>query len=239
MGETLDQILQPGRCNKMKVDLRLYALVDPEHTGGHDIAALAGAVVKGGATLVQLRDKKGSTREMVARARAIHAALRGTGVPLLINDRVDVALAAGVEGVHIGWDDMAADDARRLLGRDAIIGLSINSAERARTAPIELLDYVCIGGVFATSSKDNPNPPQGVAGVRAFADIIRPRAPNGFPVGAIAGITAANAGEVIAGGLDGVAVITALSLKSDPEAAARELRGIVDRNLKVGAGAPA
>jgi thiamine-phosphate pyrophosphorylase len=98
---------------------------------------------------------------------------------------------------------------------------------------LDLLDYVCIGGVFATSSKDNPNPPQGVAGVRAFADIIRARAPAGFPVGAIAGITAANAGDVIAGGLDGVAVITALSNDHDPAAAARRLRGIVDGALKV------
>lgn len=215
----------------MKADLRVYALVDPEHTGGHDLAELAAAVVRGGATLVQLRDKKGTTREMVARARAIRAALEGSRVPLLINDRIDVALAAGAEGVHIGWDDMAADDARRLLGPQAIIGLSINSAGRARTAPLDLLDYVCIGGVFATASKDNPNPPQGIAGVRALADIIRPRAPTGFPVGAIAGITAANAADVIAGGLDGVAVITALSLKPDPETAARELRGIVDRAL--------
>ena len=104
----------------MTPDLRLYALVDPEHTGGHDLADLTRAVARGGATLVQLRDKVGSTRQMIERARALVAALTGSGVPLIVNDRVDVALAAGAGGVHVGQDDMAVADARRLLGRDAI-----------------------------------------------------------------------------------------------------------------------
>jgi thiamine-phosphate pyrophosphorylase len=212
------------------VDLRLYALVDPDTSGGHALADLAARVVAGGATLVQLRDKTGTTRRMIDEARAIRAALARTGVPLLVNDRVDVALAAGAEGVHIGWDDMEAADARRLLGPKAIIGLSINSAERARTAPLELLDYVAIGGVFATTSKDNPNPPQGVSGVAALAQIIRSRAP-GLPVGAIAGIDESNAADVIAAGLDGVAVISALSKRPDPEAAARALRSAVDAGM--------
>ncbi|MBJ7408392.1 MAG: thiamine phosphate synthase, partial [Bradyrhizobium sp.] len=88
-------------------------------------------------------------------ARAIKAALAGSFVPLLINDRVDVALAAGADGVHVGWDDMPVADARRLLGREAIIGLSIKTRAQIDAAPIDLLDYVCIGGVFETSSKDN------------------------------------------------------------------------------------
>src|ERR687888_650632 len=103
------------------LDLRLYALVDPERANGRALDDIAGAVAAGGATLVQLRDKDGSTRRLVAEARAIKAALRPSGVPLVINDRVDVALAASADGVHVGQADMAVDDARRLLGRQAII----------------------------------------------------------------------------------------------------------------------
>src|SRR5882672_11925214 len=108
----------------MPVDLRLYALVDPEHAGGHALADLARLVAQGGATLVQLRDKRSETRRMVEHARAIKAALAPFNVPLLINDRVDVALASGADGVHVGQTDMAVEDARRLLGSDAVIGLS-------------------------------------------------------------------------------------------------------------------
>jgi thiamine-phosphate pyrophosphorylase len=211
----------------MTVDLRLYALVDPEHAGGHALADLARLVAEGGATLVQLRDKRSETRRMVEHARAVKAALAPFNVPLLINDRVDVALACGADGVHVGHDDMAVDDARRLLGRHAIIGLSIKTVAQAEAAPIDLLDYVGVGGVFATSSKDNTSAPIGPAGLARIADIFRRRAPK-FPLCGIAGIDASNAGDTIAAGADGVAVISALSLARDPRAAARELRGIVD-----------
>jgi thiamine-phosphate pyrophosphorylase len=211
----------------MKLDLRLYALVDPEHSPGRDLAELARLVALGGATLVQLRDKRSDTRVMVERARALKAALAPFHVPLLINDRVDVALAAGADGAHVGQDDMAVADARRLLGRGAIIGLSIKTVEQAEAAPIDLIDYAGIGGVFATTSKDNPKPPIGPSGLMRVATALRRRVPD-FPVCGIAGIDARNAGEVIAAGADGVAVISALSLQRDPQAAARELRGIVD-----------
>jgi thiamine-phosphate pyrophosphorylase len=211
----------------MTVDLSLYALVDPERSGGHALPDLARAVVAGGATLLQLRDKQGDTRAMVETARAIKAAIAGSGVPLLINDRVDVALAAGADGVHVGWDDMTPADARRLLGPQAIIGLSMKTMEQAREAPLDLIDYVCVGGVFATMSKDNPQPPIGVDGLRRIATEVRARKP-GFPVGAIAGIDASNAADVMTAGVDGVAVISALSMTKDPRAAARDLRALVD-----------
>ena len=207
----------------MTVDLRLYALVDPEHAGGRDLAELSRLVAQGGATLVQLRDKRSDTRPMVERARAIKAALAPFNIPLLVNDRVDVALASGADGVHVGQQDMAVEDARRLLGPRAIIGLSIKTVAQAEAAPIDLLDYVGVGGVFATSSKDNPNPPIGPAGLARIADVFRRRAP-GFPLCGIAGIDASNAGEAVAAGADGVAVISALSLQADPQAAARALR---------------
>lgn len=214
----------------MDVDLRLYALVDPAVAGGRPLADLA-ARIASSATLVQLRDKHGSTRAMVEEARALRAVLEPKGVPLLINDRVDVALAAEADGVHIGQDDLAPADARLLLGRGAIIGLSIKTVEQARAAPLDLLNYVAIGGVYSTTSKDNKAAPIGVAGLRAIVEAIRAREPN-YPICAIAGITSGNAANVISAGADGVAVISALSLAPDPAKAAQELRAVVDSALK-------
>lgn len=214
----------------MPVDLRLYAIVDPEHAGGRTLPELARMVAAGGATLVQLRDKVSETRAMVDTARAIKAALAPFGVPLLINDRVDVALAADADGVHVGQTDMAPADARRLLGSKAIIGLSINTPALAEAAPVELLDYVGIGGVYATVSKQQKKLPIGVDGLRQIVAVFQQRKP-GFPACAIAGITAANAAPTIAAGADGVSVISALSRAPDPAAAARALRAIVDQAL--------
>ncbi|TMJ29927.1 MAG: thiamine phosphate synthase [Alphaproteobacteria bacterium] len=214
----------------MALDLRLYALIDPEHAGGPHLVELAQLLAQGGATLVQLRDKRSPTRLFVERAREIKAALTGFAVPLLINDRVDVALACGADGVHVGQEDMTVADARRLMGSSAIIGLSIKMPAEAETAPLDLLNYVGVGGVFATSSKDNPAAPIGVAGLTRIAGIVRRRA-RGFPVCAIAGITMENAADALAAGADGVAVISALSHQRDPFEAARRLRAAVDAAL--------
>jgi thiamine-phosphate pyrophosphorylase len=212
------------------VDLRLNAILDPERAGGRDLADLARLVAEGGATLVQLRDKKNETRAMVAAARAIKAVLAPFAVPLVVNDRIDVALAAQANGVHIGPDDMAAEDARRLLGLEAIIGLSVKSVEAAQAAPVGLIDYAGVGGVYVTLSKEQKSAPIGTDGLARIAEILRRRAPN-LPIAGIAGIDATNAAAVIAAGADGVAVISALTLASDPAAAARTLREIVDAML--------
>ena len=214
------------------IDLRLNAIVDPERANGRSLAELTRLVVKGGATLIQLRDKYGSTRRMIEEARAIHAVLAGTGVPLVINDHVDVALAAQADGVHVGQDDMPAQDARRLLGPTAIIGLSIKSVAMANAAPLDAIDYAGIGGVYATTSKDNPDPPIGIAGLRAIVAAFRARKRD-LPICGIAGIDAGNAADVIAAGADGIAVISALSMLADPQSAARELRGVVDFALRL------
>jgi thiamine-phosphate pyrophosphorylase len=213
----------------MDLDLALYAILDPTVAGGRKLTELARQIV-GSATLVQLRDKHASTRAMVEEARAIQSVLSSANVPLLINDRVDVALVAEADGVHIGQDDMSPADARLLLGRSAIIGLSIKSIAQAQAAPLEHLDYVAIGGVFATTSKDNTAAPVGIDGLRAIAQAVRIRARD-FPICAIAGINESNAADVIAAGADGVSVISTLSLAADPSAAAKRLRAVVDRAL--------
>jgi thiamine-phosphate pyrophosphorylase len=218
----------------MNVDLRLNAIVDPERCGGRDLAELARLCAEGGATLVQLRDKVSETRAMVEEARAIRNALAPFAVPFVVNDRVDVALAASADGVHLGQDDMAVADARRLLGVNAVIGLSIKNVGEAEAAPVELIDYVGSGGVYATLSKQQKNPPIGPEGLARIIAVLRSRAAKAhktLPVCGIAGIDADNAAAVIGAGADGVAVISALSLARDPAQAARALRQVVDAML--------
>jgi thiamine-phosphate pyrophosphorylase len=212
------------------LDLRLYAIVDPQRAGGHDLVDLACRVAAGGATLVQLRDKRGETRAMIEAARAIKRALAPFAVPFIVNDRVDVALVSRADGVHVGPDDIAVTDARALLGPDAIIGLSVKTVEAAETAPVEFIDYAGVGGVYATLSKEQNSAPIGTEGFASVAEALRRRAP-ALPVCGIAGIDAANAAAVIGAGADGVAVISALSLAADPAAAAQGLRGVVDAIL--------
>lgn len=214
----------------MPVDLRLNAIVDPERAGGRNLAELARLCAEGGATLIQLRDKISETRDMVEEARAIKQALKPFGVPFVVNDRIDVALAAEADGVHVGPDDMAVEDARALLGKRAIIGLSVKSVKEAEAAPLDLIDYVGSGGVYVTLSKQQKNKPIGPEGLAKIIAALRQRAPQ-LSVAGIAGIDAGNAGAVIGAGADGIAVISAISLAPDPAAAARALRGIVDSAL--------
>jgi thiamine-phosphate pyrophosphorylase len=211
------------------VDLRLYGIIDPTRTNGRDPVDLVRQAVAGGCTLIQYRDKTAGGRHLVEQARALKTALEGTGVPLLINDRVDVALAVGADGVHLGQDDMHPNDARRLLGPQAIIGLTVKTAEQADEMVRLKVDYSCVGGVFATLSKDNPSPPISLDGLARIA--FRARLASGSPVGAIAGIDHSNAGAVIAAGADGVAVISALFMAGDPKAEAQRLRSIIDETL--------
>jgi thiamine-phosphate pyrophosphorylase len=213
------------------IDLRLYAIVDPETSGGRPLPELAKVVAAGGATLVQLRDKKSGTADMISLACAVKAALPPQ-VPLIVNDRIDVALASGADGVHLGQEDGNVQEARERLGPGPFIGLTVQTLDHAWAAPLATIDYVGIGGVFATSSKNNPRPPIGTAGLRKIVDVFRYRIGN-FPMCAIAGITKENAASVIDAGVDGVSVISALSLAPNPEAAARELRNVVDEALRV------
>ncbi|MFC4174175.1 thiamine phosphate synthase [Microvirga sp. GCM10011540] len=211
------------------VDLRLYGIIDPERTGGRNPVELVRQAVAGGATLIQYRDKHAEGRRLVELARALKMALEGTRVPLLINDRVDIVLAAGADGVHLGQEDLHPEDARKLLGPHAIIGLTLKTPEHADALAHMPVDYGCIGGIFATVSKNNPSPPIGLDGLRAT--LTRARNASRGPVGAIAGIDASNAEPVIAAGADGIAVISAIFMAPDPQAEAARLRRIVDEAL--------
>lgn len=213
-----------------KVDYRLNAIVDGSLRDVGDLAELAAIAAQNGTTIIQYRDKDASTRTMIAQAVAMREALAGTGVPLLINDRVDVALASGAAGVHLGRDDMEPAMARRLLGKDAIIGLTVKNEADADTAAAADIDYACIGGVFTTLSKKNPDAPVGLDGFARLRARIAAVQPD-LPVGAIAGIDVTRAGEVVAAGASGAAIIASIFRASDIAAASRALRQAVDQAL--------
>lgn len=210
----------------MTLDILLYGIVDPQIARGRALAELVAAAARGGATLIQYRAKEASTREMVREARAIREALTGTGVPLLINDRIDVALAAGAQGVHLGADDMELADARRLLGETAIIGATLKHAGELPYLASTRIDYACIGGIFATTHKDNADAPLGLEGYATLRAQAR-NALGDLPIGAIAGINAANTASVMAAGADGIAVIGAMFAGDDVEAATRALHAAI------------
>lgn len=213
-----------------KVDYRLNAIVDGSLRDVGDLAELAAIAAQNGTTIIQYRDKDASTRAMIAQAVAMREALAGTGVPLLINDRVDVALASGADGVHMGRDDMEPAMARRLLGKKAIIGLTVKNEADADVAAAADIDYACIGGVFTTLSKKNADAPVGLDGFAALRTRIAAIQPD-LPVGAIAGIDAPRAGEVVRAGASGVAVIASIFRAQDIAAASRALRQAVDQAL--------
>lgn len=213
-----------------RVDLRLYAILGREQARARTLPELVAAAVAGGATLVQYREKHADARAQLEDLAALKAILAGTGVPLLVNDRVDIARAAGVDGVHLGQGDLPWEAARAMLGPDAIVGLTVKTHDHARGLAGAAIDYACIGGVFATMSKDNPDPPVGLGGLARLAASCREAAP-GLPVGAIAGIDAGNAAHVIGAGADGIAVISALFSAPEIAHAARVLRARVDEAL--------
>lgn len=183
---------------------RIYPITDTRLSGVSHADQVA-ALIDGGAGLIQLRDKYASPREFYSEAKAALAIARTHGARVIINDRVDIALALKADGVHLGQSDVPAIAARRLLGEAAIIGVSSHNLAQAELAATMPVDYVAFGPLFPTSTKDDPEP---VAGLEEFR-IVRVRLGT-FPLVAIGGITLANAGQVFAAGADAVAMIGAL-----------------------------
>ena len=197
--------------------LRLYLVTDRSFLGGRRLEDVVQEAVSGGVTMVQLREKDISTREFIALARDLKAVLGPLGVPLIINDRVDVALAAGADGVHIGQSDMLYTDARRLLGPDRIIGLSVENFAQIEEANALDVDYIGVSPVFATPTKTDTAQPFGIEGLR---EAVRMSA---HPTVAIGGMNAACAEAVMATGTDGMAVVSAIMGSADPRSAAAQL----------------
>ena len=194
-------------------------ITDPLLLAGRDpVAVCTKAVASGaGSTIIQVRWKNAPPAEILALARALVAALP---VPVIVNDRVDIALAAGAAGAHLGWDDPPLSALRPHVPPGFLLGISVGTGEEATRAADSGADYWSVGPCFATPSKLDAGPPLGPEG---FAALAR-RAPQDLPVIGIGGITAANAGAIMRAGAAGVAVIGAVLSASDPALAARELR---------------
>jgi thiamine-phosphate pyrophosphorylase len=206
----------------MRADVGVYLVTDPSCP---DLASVVAAAVEGGVSCVQVRDKKASPRERAERVAAIREIVGGR-VPVLVDDDLDAARAG--DGLHVGSDDVPPSVARAALGPTAVIGWSVG--EPAQLDDLEQLtacDYIAASPVWATPTKADAGRPLGLAGVGALAHRLAGR----LPLVAIGGIDATNAGEVISAGADGVAVVRAICMADDPAAAARALRGTVDRAL--------
>jgi thiamine-phosphate pyrophosphorylase len=208
------------------LDLSLCLVVGPDDTRGRPVRDVVLAAVAGGATIVQLRRKDHAARAFVEEARTLVAALRPRGVPLIVNDRVDVALAADADGVHVGQEDLPVADVRRLVGERMVVGLSITTLDEARALDPGLADYAGVGPVFATASKPDAAPALGLDGTRAVCEVLAAGA-RGLPAVAIGGIGPANAAAVRATGVAGVAVISAICAADDVRAAAASLAALM------------
>jgi thiamine-phosphate pyrophosphorylase len=197
--------------------LSLYLVTDSEHLGTRSLPHVCAQAVQAGVRAVQLRNKEASTRELVEQGRALKACIGHLGAIMLINDRVDVALAVGADGVHLGQDDISLEDARRIMGPDAIIGISVRTLEEIQIAQRGGADYLAVSGVFETATKTNLGIPVGLEGLG------RLRKATSEPLVAIGGINSSNAADVIAAGADGVAVVSAIMDAPDVPMACREL----------------
>ena len=211
-------------------DPTLYLVTDPDLARGRPLVEVVTAAVKGGVTLVQLRDKEAGGRALLEDARALKALLDPLGVPLIVNDRVDVAVAAGAAGCHVGQSDLPAAAARALLGADAILGVSLDRVDQVHGIDPEIVDYVAHGPFAATLTKPDAGGPVGAAGLAAV------RALTGLPLVAIGGIDARNVGDAVAAGADGIAVVSAIVAALDPEASSRTLRRAIEAARRERAG---
>ncbi|MGF7029873.1 thiamine-phosphate pyrophosphorylase [Paenibacillus mucilaginosus] len=204
--------------------LSVYLVTDTAGYEHRSAAEIVRAAIAGGVTLVQLRDKQAQLRDVLPAGREIRELCRSAGIPFVVNDRADLALLLEADGVHVGQDDLPAQEARRLLGPDAIIGVSAGTMEEAEWAVAQGADYLGVGPVYATASKKD-------AGEAIGTDLIariRSRWPQ-LPLVGIGGIHQGNAAPVLAAGAQGVAVISAITRQSDPQSAARGLADVCRR----------
>ncbi len=204
-----------------RFDPTLYLVTDSELAGGRVLTDVVAAAVRGGVTLVQLRDKHAAGRALLERARALKAVLDPRGVPLLVNDRADVAQAAGA-GCHVGQADLPAEAARAIIGPYALLGVSLDQPDQLRSVDGDLVDYVAYGPFAGTATKADAGGPVGVDGLAAV------RKQTMLPLIAIGGLDVRNVAAAVRAGADGIAVVSAIMAAADPEAASRGLRAAID-----------
>src|SRR5919202_3782730 len=210
--------MPPWDPERLRAALRLYLLADTGLAPPDRLPEIVSAALRGGFTAVQLRAKTATTLELLELARTLNAICGEAHVPFIVNDRVDVALAAEAAGAHVGHigeEDLSPHDARRLLGPEAIVGVSVATPQEAHMATSQGASYVSAGPMFATATKANAGPAAGETLLRSV------RASTRLPVVLIGGVTAERAAALFAAGADGVCVGAAILKAADPEAAAR------------------
>ena len=200
------------------IDYSLYLVTDRRLAKGRTTLDIIRAAVQGGVTCVQLREKTCPTREFITTALTIREFLQVRGIPLIINDRVDVAQAVGADGVHLGQSDMPLGLARALVNDSMLIGISVESLEEAVQAEAGGADYLGVGPIYPTPTKADAATPLGLQGLRAIRQAVS------LPLVSIGGLNLQNAAPVIHHGADGIAVVSAIVAAADPEQAAQELR---------------
>ncbi len=198
-------------------DLSVYLVLDPQLCHSLGMVQTARLAAEGGATMVQLRDKQASTAQMIETGQALKAVLTSFGIPLIINDDVEAAIAIGAEGVHVGQSDMEAAVTRKRVGQAMILGVSVETEELARQVDPSIVDYVGIGPVFATPTKPDHKQPIG------FGGLARIVAAASVPAVAIGGLKAEHAGKALSAGAKGIAVVSAICGQQDPKQAARTI----------------
>jgi len=214
------------------MDLRLYLVADPEFNGQRPLLEKVAAALQGGVTAVQLRAKRATPREILSLGEEVRRVARGMNAAFLVNDRPDLALALEADGVHVGPDDLPSPEARRLLPRPAILGVSASSVREAKEAEESGADYLGVGPVFTTMTKPDAGEPLGLSSFSEIASAV------GIPVVGIGGITLENSASVIEAGAAGVATVSAILGAEDPEQAARALLRRVEQALVRRAGPP-
>lgn len=206
-----------ARQRALRTALRVYLVTDRSLTRGRPLASVVESAVRGGATCVQLREKDLDTKDFLAQALALNRLLEPLGIPLVINDNLEVALACRAAGLHLGQGDLSPVEVRELLPAEVFIGWSVETAADVRRSASMPVDYLGVSPVFATPTKTDTKAPWGLAGLRQV------RALTDLPLVAIGGIHSGNAGDVLRAGADGLAVVSAICAADDPAAAAREL----------------
>lgn len=204
---------------KSEIDYTLYLCTDRKLMSTNTLEEAVEQAILGGCSLIQLREKQSSSREFFEMAKRIKAITDRYRVPLIINDRIDVALAVDAAGVHLGQEDIPAKEARRIMGEEKVIGVSARTVELARKAVEDGADYLGVGAMFATSTKGNAK----VIGKEKLKEI---RAAVSIPIVAIGGINHSNAAQLVDTGINGLAVVSSVIGASDIQAAARKMRTI-------------
>jgi len=205
----------------MDREFQTYLVTQEDLSAGRSTEAIVTEALAGGVDAVQVREKHRSAAQQLQIARRLREPTADAGVSLIVNDRIDVAVAADADGVHLGQDDLPVEAARQQLGEDAIVGQSVSTVEEATAAETAGADYLGVGAIYETSSKDDAGAPIGLDVVGSITDAVE------IPFVGIGGVTPERAADVAAAGADGVAVVTAITRADDPAAATRELASAV------------